>query len=342
MPALPSVHIDTALTNLSIAYMNETFVADQVLPPLPVTKRSDKYFVYNKEAFLAGSGLDVNGRPKSLRRPKSEAVEVDYNLSTDSYYAEEYARKELVTDAETKQADNPLAPDIDATNVVTEGLKIDNEVAAASVACRTTNFPNSNKVTLTTGGTGTSWAQYASANSQPLSNIKDGKVAVKKGILREPNAALFTVDTAQTLADHPSIKDLTKYTHEDGLTTSGLPKVLRGLATIEGATQMSTNAQGAAFASGNVWADENGTNICLIFYRSMDTGPRSVHFGRTFDAPDDTTNVRGISVRRYRWEPKKGGYIEGAMTRDWKIISKTTHDANGKAIGGYLISGATA
>lgn len=339
MPALPAVHIDVALTNLSIAYMNETFVADVVMPPLPVDKRSNKYFVYDKEAFLRGTSLDANGRPASLRTHKAEANEIDYTLSTDPYYCEEYSHKTLVADEDDQYADSPLQPDIDATMVVTERLKIDNEVMTSQVACKTTNFPSSNKVLLTTGGTGTSWAQYASANSKPLTDIKNGKVAVRKGIMREPNNALYTVDTAQTLADHPDIKDLVKYTHPDALSSSGLPKVLRGLVTTEAATQKATSAEGAAtFASGNVWADENGTNICLIFYRSQDTGPRSIHFGRTFDAPDSTTKVRGISIRRYRWEPKKGEYIEGAMKRDWKIIAK---DGNGKALGGYLVSGTT-
>lgn len=338
MPTLPSLHIDTALTNVSLAYINEEFVADQVMPPLPVDKRSDKYFVYDKTAFLKSSGLDANGKPRSLRRPKTEANEVDFPLSTSPYYAEEYAQSQLVTDAERRIADSPLNPDIDATVSLTELLKLDNETAAAYIACKTGNYPAAHKVLLTTGATGTSWAQYASANSKPLSDIKNGKVQVKKDILREPNAAIYTVDTAQTLADHPDIKDLVKYTHMDALTTSGLPKVLRGLQTIEAATQKITSAEGAAVTSGNVWTDENGTNICLIYYKSTDVAPRSIHFGRTFEAPDDTTGVRGFAVRRYRWDRKKGWYVEVSFTRDWRLMAV---DGNGLAIGGYLISGAT-
>lgn len=336
MPPLSAVHIDRALTNISIAYMNDTFVADLVAPPLPVDKESDKYFVYDREAFLRGSGFDAKGNLKSLRRPRTEAVEDEYTLSSTPYFAEEYARRQLVTDREVAQADMPLQPQIDATNVVTERMKIDNESAVAKTACTTTNYPTSNKVLLTTGGSGTSWASYTSTNSLPLSNIRDGKIAVRKGILREPNRALFTVDAAQVLADHPDVKELVKYVHADALTSSGLPRVLRGLQVIEGSAQQATNNEGAATVTGNIWADENGTAVCLIFYASPDTGPRSVHFMRTFDVKDATTGVRGISIRRYRDEPKKGEWVEGAMTRDWKMVAT---DSNGKAIGGYLISG---
>jgi hypothetical protein len=338
MPDLTQVHIDRGLTNFSLAYTNETYVADQVAAPLPVDKRSDKYFIYNQEAFLRSSGLDANGRPKSLRRPKTEAAEHDFSLSNSPFYAEEYARKQLVTDAEIKIADSPLVPDLDATISLTELLKLDNEAAVANLVCTRANYNSNNKEQLTTGSTGTSWASYASANSNPLSDIKTGKVAVRKAIMREPNSAIYTVDTAQTLADHPTIKDLVKYTHMDALTTSGLPKVLRGLTTVEASQQYATNAEGAAFTSGNVWVDDQGENMALIYYRTTDVGPRSMHFARTFDAPDDTTDVRGINIRRYRWDPKKGWYIEAAMTRDWRLIAV---DGSGLGIGAYLISGCT-
>lgn len=338
MPTLASIHIDSALTNVSIAYRNESYIAEMVAPVLPVAKRSDKYFVYDKAAFLSSSGTDAQGKPKSLRRPKSEATETDFNLSVDNYYAEEYARRQLVTDAETQYADSPLQPAIDATQHVTDLLMLDNEVATAAMTLNTNKYSATHKQLLTTGGVGTSWAQYQSANSHPLSDLKNAKIAGVKDLLREYNCALYTVDTARTLADHPDIKDLVKYTHIDALTTSGLLKVLRGLETIEGVQQVNTAPEGKPFASGNVWVDNNGTNVCLVFYRGKEMGPRTVHGFRTFEAPDDTNGARGVNIRRYRWDPKKGEYVEGAMTRDWKSIAK---DANGNYIGGYLISGCT-
>ena len=41
MPELAEIHIDVALTNLSVAYINEDYVADRVFPVVPVEKRSD-------------------------------------------------------------------------------------------------------------------------------------------------------------------------------------------------------------------------------------------------------------------------------------------------------------
>src|SRR5206468_4931258 len=141
-------------------------------------------------------------------------------------------------------------------------------ISVAAIACKRANYPAANKVALTTGGTGTSWAQYASANSVPFTDIKNGKLAVIKGIAREANAFFLGVDTARTLADHPNVKDLVKYVHQDALTMSGLPKVLRGMAVIEGATQKNTAAEGAAYSGSNVWMADDATSMALIFYRN--------------------------------------------------------------------------
>jgi hypothetical protein len=113
MPTIGQIHIDQALTGLSVMYRNGTYVADQVFPILPVSKRSNKYFVYRKEDFLSPSPAGTGGVLASLRRPGTEAAEIDYGLSTQSYFAEEYAYRGFVSDAETAAADNPMMPDMD-------------------------------------------------------------------------------------------------------------------------------------------------------------------------------------------------------------------------------------
>lgn len=339
MPPIGQVHIDQALTNISVMYRNQTYVGDQVFPIVPVSKRSDKYFLYRKEDFLTPSSTSGTGALASIRRPGSEAAEIDYSVSTASYFAEEYAYRGLVTDAEASAADNPMQPDMDQTVQLTERLMLDNETSVAATVCKRANYPASNKVALTTGGTGTSWAQYGSTNSVPFTDIKNGKLAVIKGIAREANAFLLGVDTARTLADHPNVKDLVKYVHQDALTTSGLPKVLRGMTVIEGATQKNTAAEGGSYSGANVWQADDGSGMALIFYANPNPSLRSVSLGYTFEAPDDATGARGYAVRRWREEKRKGSMIEVAFLRDWRIIAV---DGSGLALGGYLITSATA
>lgn len=338
MPSLAQVHIDVALTSFSLMYKNPSYVADMVFPIVPVNKRSGKYFIYRKEDFLTPSTIGPTGYISSIRKPGTEAAEIDFQVSNDSYYAQELAYREIVPDGETAIADDPIQPELDAAVQVNEKILLDNETMVASVALKRANYPASNKVVLTTGGTGTSWNSYASVNSNPLLDIKNGKIAVMKGILREANRALFSVDAARTLADHPLIKDLIKYVSSEALTMSGLPKIIRGLLTIEAAQQKNGAVEGLAYSGSNLWVADDLTQAALIYYANPNPSPRSVSMGHTFEAPDDATGMRGVSIRKWYEQKRKGLMVEGSTLRDWKIVSK---DAGGLNVGGYLISSST-
>ena len=76
-----------------------------------------------------------------------------------------------------------------------------------------------------------------------------------------------------------------------------------------------------------------------MFYRNPNPSIRAVSFGYTFEAPDDATGARGYSVRRWREEKRKGTLIEVSFLRDWRLIAV---DGSGLALGGYLVTSATA
>lgn len=337
MPVLSSVHIDTALTNVSIQYRNDEYIADQVFMPLPVNKRSDKYFVYAKDKQLRTSGVDAQGQPLSLRRPKTEAASLDFALSTDNYFAEEYAVRELVSDAEVTYADNPLQPEVDATDMLTDRLLLDWENYIATLTCKSGSYPSSNRTTLTTGGSGTSWGSgsYASTASNPFTTIATGKSAILSGIAKQANSMMLTYATAQAVANHPEYLKRIVYTSKETLTNAGVVNNIAGLDIVIGSAQKVTSAEGvAAITTGSCWQDSGGRDCALIYYKGPSAGPRTVHFGRTFSAPDDTTGAQGIVTRKYRWEPLKGNYIETSMTRAAKFIGV---DGSGLSLGGYLV-----
>lgn len=340
MPSPGSLHIDQALTMLSVMYRNAAFHAEEILPALPVNKRSNKYFVHTKEDFLSITGINTAGKSEAIRAPGTRAAEITYSVSTDSYFCDEYALAAIVPDADVALADNPLQPDMDQTTQLTERITLEMEYAAASLAMKRANFPSSNKVVLTTGGSGTSWASgsYASANSNPITDIKNGKQAVRHAIIRDPNVFALTVDAARNVADHPKITGLLVYVSKDNLTNNGLPPVVKGLQVLELVTQMNTAAAGLTGNYTNVWCADDGTEAALIFYKNPNPTLRSVAFGYSFEAPDDATGQRGFSVRRWRDEPRKGNMIECSVLRDWKGVAV---DGSGLLVGGYLISSAT-
>lgn len=334
MPTLGSVHIDRALTNLSVAYRNDDYVADMVAPLLPVDKRSDKYFVYDKEAFLKASGVDTNGLPKSIRRPTAEAAEVDFTLSTDSFFCEEYSLSELVPYENVQAADAPLQPYIDATETLTDKIMLDIEIGVATRAMKAGNYPSANKVTLTTGGSGTSWASYSSTASVPFTNLSNAKNAVRASIMRIPNRILLNYQVAEILSGHPAYLDRYKYTTNEIATKSGLNPVIRGLQVVEGSAIKATNTDGATFASGDVWVDSGSNAAALVYYSDRSVAPRSMHFMRQFEAPDAALGTRGYTTQRFELPSRKSSKVQVSTTRDFKFVAV---NGSSQAIGGYLI-----
>ena len=53
-PSVNQVHIDAILTNISVAYLQNTnnFIADKVFPVIPVDKKSNLYFKYTKDDWF--------------------------------------------------------------------------------------------------------------------------------------------------------------------------------------------------------------------------------------------------------------------------------------------------
>ena len=51
-PTVRDVHIDRAMSNMSVGYRNQNYIAEQVFPRVPVQKKSDYYFVFPREAWF--------------------------------------------------------------------------------------------------------------------------------------------------------------------------------------------------------------------------------------------------------------------------------------------------
>jgi hypothetical protein len=80
------VHIDQPLTNLTIAFLQNTtgFVADQVFPRVSVMKKTDRYYVWPRGQFNQIDDIRE-------RAPYTSAPEVGLTLSSDTYAVKVYS-----------------------------------------------------------------------------------------------------------------------------------------------------------------------------------------------------------------------------------------------------------
>ena len=122
MPDRAKTHIDQALTNISVAYIQEenAFIADKVFPIVPVQRQSDLYFIYDKETFFLDEAAE--------RGNGEESKGGDYNVEqSEPYFCRVYAYHKDLTDRDRLNMDNPLHADRDAAKFVTQKLLLKRE-----------------------------------------------------------------------------------------------------------------------------------------------------------------------------------------------------------------------
>ena len=117
-PTLSDIHVDTALTDFSVAYWqdDDRFVAPSIFPTVNVQQRSNKYYVYTKNDLLRSDA--------TLRGPGTESAVRTYKLSTDTYNCEVYSIAVDVSEQERANADPALDPEEDAARVTTQDIMI--------------------------------------------------------------------------------------------------------------------------------------------------------------------------------------------------------------------------
>jgi len=127
MPATGrNIHIDTPLSNVMVAAFEAEgdFVASRLFPVVPVDKRSNVYYVLKKEAWLK--------QPRTARAPRVQAVRVEFDVTSDTYYAFNYALAGEIPVEDLANQDNAIRIRETTTRYVTRGLLADLEIRVAA------------------------------------------------------------------------------------------------------------------------------------------------------------------------------------------------------------------
>jgi len=316
-----NVHIDKVLTNISLAYQNPEFVGNELFPQVNVAKQSDLYYTFGYESWTQPVGGDS-------RAPGTEANEVPgLAVSTNSYFATEHSLQIAVTDEERQNADVPLAPDRDGTELITSQIHLEREKAIVDMVTSTGNFPSGSHTTLS----GTSqWSDLD--DSDPINDIRTGTRTVMGLLFKEPNVAVMPYKVLSYLEDNDKIINRIKYAMPGVLTKDliagvvGIPKVI-----VAGAGYNTANP-GQTTSLSYLW----GTNV-LMAYVPERAGLKTPAFGYEFvwGYPSGGAQV----VERWREEPRKSDMVRVSRRYDLNLIAM---DSSSKSIAGYLIKAAIA
>jgi hypothetical protein len=345
---LSTIHINRALDSMSTLLNNkpEQYMYGKVCARRPVDALSDNFFQYGREG---GSHAPTAGQSNvrflpSVTNPGSPAPVIDQAVTTGLYQCRRYSYRDFVTDREIMIADEPLSPLKDAGMMALLRVTNDIEGIIANIIATYGNYPAGNRAQLTTGANGTSWnaASSGGTGSHPFNDIRAARLVVAKSIQMKPNVLAISNIAKMHLNDHADLKNILQYTDEGYVEGEGIPEHLRGLRFVTGDAVWNTGADGAAYSGDFIFGDQSEATpanqpCALVCYlpEEKTIGPRGFSSFIWFDAPDEVTGARGVSMRAYRDENKRGFFVESAMTAD---VQPGIVDSNSKITGAYMIS----
>lgn len=177
--------VEPQLTAIAIAYRNTKFIADEVLPRVPVSSASFKWleFDFSERFTLPNTRVGRTSQPNQVEfsaKEKESSVE-DWGLDSP-------VPQDDIDTAITGY--NPLGHAVEAT---TDLILLDREVRAANLLFNGANY--NNKQTLTSA------EQWNDPNNNPVESITDAF----DSMIQRPNIGTLGRRVATALRRHPKI-----------------------------------------------------------------------------------------------------------------------------------------
>lgn len=224
---MQDAHIDRALTNMSVAYLQDEaqFIADKVFPTVPVKRQSDIYYQYNKGDFMRDEA--------KLRGAGTESAGGDYGVEAqDPYYCRKHAFHKDVTEEERANYDEPLDADQDATDFISQKMLVRREMEWASKYFKSgiwgTEIEGAAAAAPAGAGVNEKVVYFDEATSNPIQVITNASVAMASETGYKPNTLVLSPFVFNALKNHEDILDRIKYTQK-GIVTEDLLATLFGV-----------------------------------------------------------------------------------------------------------------
>jgi hypothetical protein len=300
-PTLSSARIDTALTNFSLAYMQNpgTFVADKVFPTIPVQAKTGKYWKFTQDEWFRD---EAQKRP-----PATESAGGGFSVSTDSYSADVYAWHQDLADQEIANADMQLDLERAAVNYCAQKILLKREVEWASTFFTT-------GVWTTDSTPSNLWSNYAT--SSPVTDIETGALSIQSIRGVRPNTFVVGAQVHSQLINHPDLIDRIKYTTSDVVTNQVIARYF-GVDRYFVMGALKNTAQENATASYSFIAGKNAL-LCYVD-PAVRWGSETAGVTLMWDGVSDGMGAT-VSTVRIEMPLKRAVRIESQQAWDSKVV----------------------
>jgi hypothetical protein len=303
MPLIPEVKYDQVLTNIALAYEPEGYIADQVMPVVPVKNEDGVYWVYDKSKFFT---------PQALRAPRTRYREIDWSATRDSYHAEEYGLETRIDDRERNNSASPLDLDETGTETLVDMIFNNREKRIATMVLSTGNVTQN-----TTLAGATQWSDAGGGDPIGVAMTAHDTIRAATGI--RPNSAVMGYSVWSKLQQNPKI--MARLPEGAQVTEQVLKTLFQVDNLYIGSVLTATSKKGQTVTLGDVWGKD-----VLFFHKQNRPALRRPAFGYQMQ-------VAGLRTFRWRDTPVNCDVIRVNEIRAEKMVAASL---------GYLVKAAVA
>jgi len=314
-PTRGDVHVNKPLTNISIAFMQaaSNFVSDTVFPNIPVPNVSDRYYTYDRGYF--------NRDEMQERAPGTESAGSGYAVdNTPTYYCKVYAFHHDVPDQVRSNADSPVQPDRDATNLVSQKALIKREKLWVARYFQPALWTFDVDGVVGVPGAG-QVLQWNDASSTPIEDIAAAMDLMLEETGFLPNKLIVGRQVWTALKNHPDIIDRVKYGQTPGGTAKISLQALADLFEVQQIVVMNAIENTAKEGAANNHAFIGGKKALLV-YAAPSPGLQVPTAGYTFSWSGFLgAGAMGGRIKKFRMEELESDRVEIQMAFDQKLVS---------------------
>lgn len=300
------LHIDVPLSNVVVGRRPEGFIADQLLPITPVEKQSNVYYKFRpKEWYRHEAGL-------TARAPGTEPKKVSFTVTSDTYFAKNYALGAEWPVEDVVNADAVLQWAESNALFLTDRLMTDYEMRVAGVAV---NSSNVNTIMMVAS----QWSDPAVALAlNDLQNEIDG---FRQMTGLRPNTLVVPEPVMSFLRRNTQLRDIIFGQNNGGLVTEQqLAAVLKIDRVLVPMSMVNTAGETATTLGSGTLSDIWGKNIWLARINTL-SGMMTDTWLNAFRWTSPLFNAP-MAVIRYPFDPKRKVYgIEVSYYQDEKVVS---------------------
>jgi len=317
-PTNSDSHVDTALTNISVGYLQQqsNFVASRAFPNVPVSKQSDRYFVFDKGDFRRNEA--------EKRAAGTESAGSGYSLdNTPTYFADVWAFHKDVPDQVRSNSDMAADPDRAAAMFVTQKMLLAKEIDWVTNYFAASVWDNDITGVASSAGSGQVIQWSDTTSGDPIGDIRTAKSTILQNTGYMPNTLVLQQHVMDALEDHPDIVDRIKYSNQTNSTPARANE--QTLAALFGLDRIlvaraSQNTAARQIADANAFIAGKAALLCYST-PTPDLMTPTAGYTMSWTGYLNNGNEFGMSISNIRQDNKRSDRIEAEMSFDHKVVA---------------------